>query len=136
MPVIATETTKFSGLIKHEYEPSLGFTREAVTINDTAQTLKFGTVMGRITASGKWRVALSASADGSQTPAGIFIGDAAGNPTDIALAAATDTRGLVLVRGPAVVADAAMTLGTGITAAAAKTALAALNPPVLVETAI
>ncbi len=136
MSVFATDSTRFSALVKHEYEPSLGFCRESVVFNDTAQTLVVGAVLGKVTATGKYRLSLSASADGSQTPAAIYIGDGLGNSGDLAVAAATDTKILVLARGPAVVADAALVRGTGITAAAAKTALQALNPPVLVETAL
>lgn len=134
MAVIATDSTRFSAVVKYEHEPQLAFCRESVVLNDTAQTLKVGTVLGKVTATGKWRVALSASADGSQTPAGILIADAQGLSGDIVLANATDTKALILARGPAIVADAALVLGTGITAGAAKTALAALN--ILVETAV
>lgn len=136
MSVIATDSTRYSAVVKNEFEPASGYCRESVTLNDTAQTLKVGTVLGKVTATGKYRVALSASADGSQTPAAILIADASGNSGDIVLANATDTKAIVLVRGPAIVADAGLTLGTGITAGAAKTALAALVPPVLVETAV
>lgn len=134
MAVIATDSTRFSAVVKHEYEPQISFCRESVIINDSAATLKVGTVMGKITASGKWRVSLSASADGSQVPAGIYIADGLGLSTDLILPAATDTKALILARGPAIVADAALVLGTGITASAAKTALAGLN--ILVETAV
>lgn len=133
MAVIATDSTRFSAVVKHEYEPASGICRESVVLNDTAQTLKVGTVLGKVTATGKYRVALSASADGSQTPVAVLIADYLGNSNDIVLANATDTKALVLARGPAIVADAALVLGTGITAGAAKTALAAVG--IIVETA-
>lgn len=134
MSVIATDSTRFSGVVKYEFEPATAFCRESVTLNDSAQTLKVGAVLGKVTATGKYRLCLSASADGSQTPAAILLADVNGNSGDIALAANTDTKAIVLARGPAIVADAGLQLGTGITAAAVKTALAAAN--VLVETAI
>lgn len=134
MSVIATDSTRFSGVVKYEFEPATAFCRESVTLNDSAQTLKVGAVLGKVTATGKYRLCLSASADGSQTPAAILLADVNGNSGDITLAANTDTKAIVLVRGPAIVADAGLQLGTGITAAAVKTALAAAN--VLVETAI
>lgn len=134
MPVFATDSTRFSAVVKHEYEPQLSYCREAAVINDSAATLKVGTVMGKVTATGKWKVALSAAVDGSQNPAGILIGSADGTSGDITLAAATDTNAIVLVRGPAIVADGYLVYGTGITAGAAKTALQALG--IMVETSV
>lgn len=134
MAVFATDSTRFSAVVKYELEPQLALCRESVVLNDTAQTLKVGAVLGKVTATGKYRLSLSASADGSQTPVAILIADVQGSSTDIVLANATDTKALVLARGPAIVADAALQLGTGITAAAAKSALADIG--IIVETAV
>lgn len=136
MSVFATDSTRFSNVVKEEYKPEQGYCRESVVINDSAQTIKVGTLLGKVTATGKYRVSLSASADGSQTPVGVYIIDGLGQSGDLVLPANTDTKAIILARGPAIVADAALTLGTGITAAAAKAALAALVPPVIVETQI
>lgn len=136
MSVIATESTRFSAVVKEEYKPDQAFCRESIVINDVAGTLKVGTVLGKVTATGKWKVSLSAAGDGSQTPAGVYIADGLGLSNDLTVPAATDTKAIILARGPAIVADAGLVLGTGITAAAAKTALQALNPPVLVEVAV
>jgi hypothetical protein len=136
MPVIATDTNRYSDVVKFEFAPAAGYCYESVVINDVAATLKVGTVLGRVTATGKYKVALSAAADGSQTPVAIYIRDGNGVSNDLVVPANTDTGAIVLARGPAIVTDAGLTLGTGITAAAAKTALAALVPPVLVDTAL
>lgn len=137
MSVFATDTgLRFSSVVKHEYAPEFGYCRESVVINDSAQTLKIGTVLGKVTATGKYKVALSASSDGSQTPAAVYIADDKGVSRNIDLAATTDTKILVLVRGPVLLADAGLTLGTGITLGAATAAFAALTPPMLVVTAI
>lgn len=136
MPVIATDTQRFSNVIKYEQDPAVGITREQGVFNDTAQTLKVGTVLGKVTATGKWRVALSASADGSQTPAGIYIADTLGQSSDLVVANATDTQILVLARGDAIVADGGLILGTGITLAAVKAAFLAINNPIIVETQV
>lgn len=136
MSVIATDSTRFSAVVKWEDEPATGYCRESIVINDAAATLKVGTVLGKVTATGKWKVALSAAVDGSQTPAGVYIMDGQGLSQDLILAANTDTKAIILARGDAIVADAGLVLGTGITAAAAKAALLALNPPILVETAV
>lgn len=134
MAVIATDSTRFSAVVKFELEPQLGICRESVVLNDSAQTLRVGAVLGKVTATGKYKLAASAAVDGSQTPVAVLIADGLGSSTDVVLAAATDTKALVLARGPVIVADAALQLGTGITAAAAKTALAAVG--ILVETAV
>lgn len=134
MSVIATDSTRFSALVKHEYEPASSFCRDSIVINDVAATLKVGTVLGKVTATGKYKVALSAAVDGSQTPAAIYLQDGLGNAGDMAVVNATDTKCIALTRGPLIVADAALVLGTGITLAAVRAAL--LPVGVLVETAV
>jgi hypothetical protein len=229
MAVIATDSTRFSAVVKHEYEPQTGYCREVVTMNDAAATIKVGTVLGAyvttptgtasakagntgngvmgaitvasvpglilgtykvaiteavanagkfvlidpqgdVVGSGnvavlfnqagisftladgatdfvvgdgfnivvagtvKYKVSLAAATDGTQVPSAVYIADNTGNSGDLALAANTDTKVLVLARGPAIVADAALTLGTGTTAAVAKAGLQAVN--ILVETAL
>ena len=134
MSVFATSSTRFSAVVKHEYCPEFSFCRESIVINDSAQTLKVGAVLGKVTATGKYKLALSASGDGSQTPAAILIMDSLGHSGDIVLANATDTKAIALVRGPAIVADAGLQLGTGITVAAVRAALLSAN--ILVETAV
>ncbi len=136
MAVIATDSTRYSAVVKYENEPTLGLCRESIVINDAAQTLKIGTVLGKVTATGKYKVATSGASDGSQNPVAVLIANHLGSSHDIVLAANTDTKALVLARGEVILADAGLTLGTGITAGAVKTAFAALNPPMLVETAI
>lgn len=136
MPVIATDSNRLSDVVKYLPDASTGYQLEAIVINDVAATLKVGTVLGKVTATGKYKVALSAAADGSQTPVAVLYADSNGLGNDLVVAAATDTNAIALVRGPAIVADAGLTLGTGITADAAKTALQALNPPVLVDAAL
>lgn len=136
MAVIATDSTRFSGVIKYEFQPELGYCREAVVLNDTAQTLKVGAVLGKVTATGKYKLSLSGASDGSQTPVAVYIADVNGLSRDLVLANGVDTKVLVIARGPAIVADAGLQLGTGHTTASVKAALLALTPPVLVETAI
>lgn len=134
MAVFATDTTRFSAVVKYEFEPQLSLCRESIVINDAAATLRVGAVLGKVTATGKYKLATSAATDGSQNPVAVLIADGLGMSKDITLAANTDTKALVLVKGPAIVADAALQLGAGITAAAAKAALALVN--ITVETAV
>ena len=134
MAVIATDSTRFSDVVAHEYEPQLAYCRESIVINDAAATLKVGAVLGKVTATGKYKLSTSGAADGSQTPVAVLIADGMGSSTDIVLAANTDTKAIVLARGPVILKDGYLQYGAGITAAAAKTALAAVG--LMVETSL
>ena len=117
MSVFATDSARLSTVVKYELEPNLGVCREVVVINDAAQNLKVGTVLGKVTATGKFKLQDAASADGSQTAAAIYIGDILGLSHDLAIPGATDTKVLVLARGPAIVAKGALIVGAGTTTA-------------------
>lgn len=139
MAIIATEGqySRFSSLVKwldswekHELH------KDVVTVNEAgAVTYTLGTVLGKITASGKYIVSKQAAADGSQVPAAIYIGDAFGACNDTAVPATTDTKVLTLIRGKAVVAKEALKLdasfGTAPQKQAAYDALKAIG--ILVE---
>lgn len=116
MAVIATELQKLSNWLKAETMAEYGFGRVEVTVNDSAQTLATGTVLGKVTASGKYKVCTAAAVDGSQNAAGIVI-----NAKTIA--GATDTKVLTLVKGPAVVAKGGLVLAADIDQAAEKLAV-------------
>lgn len=104
MPLIATDTLRYSHLVKHEYEPSLSFCRELVVANETAvKTYAVGTVLGKITASGKYVIAKETAVDGSKVPAALVV-------EDKAVPATTDTKVLALVRGQAIVSKKALKL--------------------------
>jgi Bacteriophage lambda head decoration protein D len=100
----ATDTFRFSHLVKHEYEPQFAYCREVVTANEaTAKTYAVGTVLGKVTAGGKYKIAVQTAVDGSQTAAALCL-------EDKAVAATTDTKVLCLVRGPSIVSKAALIL--------------------------
>ena len=84
-------------VLKYEVNPN--FTRETVTLlAGTAYPL--GAVLGRITASGKYKLATSGGSDGAQTAAAVLL---------IAVdATGADAIGVVLMRGPAIVSKAAL----------------------------
>lgn len=140
MPIFATDKARLSALIKNYDSPrSPELCNELVTVNEaSATTYALGTVLGKITASGKYIVSKPAAADGSQTPVAIYIGDAFGFPGDSAIPAATDTKVLVLARGKVVVAASALVLDSTInTAPLRATAYAALKAVgILVETSV
>lgn len=103
MTVIATENPRLSNVVKHEYEPSLGWCREVVTVNGAAAELVVGTVLGKVTATGKYKVAVETATDGSKVPAAVVI-------EDKSLKASTDTGVLAIVRGPAIVSKGGLVL--------------------------
>lgn len=110
MTVVATDTQRLSNWLKYEEEPSLGLCHEVVTINQAAETaLVTGTVLGKVTAGGKYKVAVETAVDGSKVADAIYIGSVLGNDTQT-VAAATDTKILVLKRGKAIVSKGALLL--------------------------
>ena len=119
---IATDTKRLSALVKHEYEPSLGFCRAVVTVNEAAATdYVIGTVLGKVTATGKYVVAKETATDGSKVPAAVVL-------ENKSIAAATDTKVLAAVRGQMILSKAEVVLdATYNTDAKKATALAALE---------
>lgn len=102
--IIATDTKRLSNMLKAELWAELGYCREVVTVNEAAaKTYAVGTVLGKITASGKYKIAVESAVDGSKVGAAIVLADAA-------IAATTDTKLVVLVKGPASVSKGALVL--------------------------
>ena len=113
--LIATENFRLSNVLKHEYEPSLGYCRETVVINDAAANLKIGTVLGMVTATGKYKVCVQTATDGSQNAAAVLM-------EDKTIANSTDTKVLALVRGPAIVSKSGLVLDASFDQDAEKAA--------------
>jgi hypothetical protein len=97
-------------MLKYELNPN--FTRESVTLL-AGTAYPVGAVLGRITASGKYKLASSGGTDGAQTAAAVLL--------YAADATSADAAGLVIVRGPAIVAKAALVFDATVDDAA-KTA--------------
>lgn len=109
MAIVATDTQRLSNLVKHLYEPSTGYCFEVVTVNEAAaKTYDVGTLLGTVTATGKSKICVQSASDGSQTVSGVVVGDVLGAAHPFSVAASTDTKVLVLVRGPAHLADTAL----------------------------
>jgi hypothetical protein len=87
------------------------------TIAAAGVVLKRGTVLGRITANGKYVIATAAANDGSQTPVAILVDD-----TDV-----TSADAITGIYAMGEFNKAAVILGAGITADAAQNALEAQN---------
>lgn len=96
MPVIATNNLSISNVVKQELWPDAGYCRAVVVMNDSAQTVVPGTVLGKVTATGKYKKAVETASDGSKVADAIVI-------EEKAVAGSTDTKVLVMLKGPAVV---------------------------------
>lgn len=99
----ATEAKRLSNVVKQELWSESGYCREAVVVNDTAATLVPGTVLGKVTATGKYKVAVQTAVDGSEVAAAIVM-------VEQTIAGSTDTKVLALVKGPAIVSKAGLVL--------------------------
>ena len=103
MTIIAQDTARYSDVVKHEYEPSLAFTRELVVVNDTAnKTLTLGMLLGKVTATGKYKESVQTATDGSESPVAVVVGKDLHN-LSVAVPATTDTKVLAIVRGETIV---------------------------------
>lgn len=109
-----TMSPTLGDLLKLELNAS--YCRETVTLK-SGTNYKLGSVLGKITASGKYRL----------SPAAAVIGDE-GAETAVAVlieavdATAADKTGLVAARGPAIVSKAALVFDASVDQPAEKTA--------------
>jgi len=84
-------------VLKYEVNPN--YTRETITLL-AGMPYPVGSVLGRITASAKYKLATSGGSDGAQTASAVLL-----YAVDATLADAT---GIVVARGPAIVSRAAL----------------------------
>lgn len=124
MTLLATRPEIFSQVFKDEYDPSSGITREVVTINLAAgATLTQGTVLAKVTATGKYLVQDASLASGAGLEAaGVLIGADELTPS-VVCATTTDTKALMLARGPAKVVVGKLVMGAGTDTDAEKQAV-------------
>lgn len=117
MSVIAQDVTRLSHLVKMELAPELAYCREVVTANESGATsYAIGTVLGKVTADGKYKVCVQTAADGSQVASAVVIAAKA-------IPAATDTKVLAISRGPATVSKAGLVLDASHNLDAEKAAI-------------
>jgi len=90
-------------VLKYELNPN--FTRETVTLLAGTNYL-VGAVLGRITASGKYKLSTSGGSDGAQTAVALLLYavDATG----------ADAIGVVVARGPAIVSKSALVFDASV----------------------
>ena len=94
---VLTQPPTMGDALKYEVNPN--YTRETVTLL-TGMAYPVGSVLGRITASGKYKLATSGGSDGAQTASAVLL-----YAVDASL---SDAVGIVVVRGPAIVSRAAL----------------------------
>jgi hypothetical protein len=92
-----TKLPSLGDVLKYEVNPN--YTRDAITLL-AGMPYPVGSVLGKITASGKYKLATSGGTDGAQTAVAVLL-----YPVDATLA---DAQGIVVARGPAIVSRAAL----------------------------
>ena len=113
MPVL-TQPPTLGDLLK--YELNANYSREAVTLK-AGTSYALGSVLGKITASGKYRLSPAAEVvgdEGAEVAAAVLI--------EAIDATAGDKTGLVAARGPAIVSKAALVFDASVDQAAEKDA--------------
>jgi hypothetical protein len=105
---ISERKTKVGDVLKHEYMPSAGVTREEVTVTIPAGGIEVGAVLESTSVAGKYTVvavATTANADA------VLIDDRVWDTTTYAPG---DHSLVCLVRGPAKVADESLTFNADV----------------------
>lgn len=115
--IFATEGFRFSNLVKQELFPESGYNRDMLVVNEaSAQSYVVGTLLGKVTATGKYKICKADAVDGSQNAAALVL-------QEVSVPANTDTNVLSLVRGPAIVSKSAIVLDATIDTDAEKLAV-------------
>lgn len=119
--VIFTQAKRISDLVKMEDHMQHGWVREEGVVNVASETaLTIGSVMGKVTATGKYVPRDHAAADGSQVAAAVVI-------ENITVPATTDTNVLLMVNGDAIVAEQSLVFDVAHDAGQKAAAIAELK---------
>ncbi len=89
---VLTQPPSMGDVLKYEVNPN--YTREVITLL-AGMPYPVGSVLGKITANGKYKLATSGGTDGAQTAVAVLL-----YAVDATLADAT---GIVVARGPSIV---------------------------------
>ena len=109
-----TNTPTLGDLLKFELNGN--YSRETVTLK-SGTNYKLGSVLGKITASGKYRLSPAAAVagdEGAETAGAVLL--------EAIDATAGDKTGLIVARGPAIVSKAGLVFDASVDQAAEKTA--------------
>lgn len=114
MTVIATDTNRYSNVIKWLAHPTQSYHFDVVTVNLAAgATLAFGTVLAKVTATGKYLVQDASLASGAGLDNTVILIGTDEVNLGATFATTTDKKVLVLARGPAKIAKEQLTFGAG-----------------------
>ena len=92
--IFASDTFRLSHLVKQEFWDQFGWCRKQVTVNESAdKTYGVGTVLGKVTATGKYKVCVESAVDGSQVPAALVL-------EDVKVSSGVDKKLVIMYRGP------------------------------------
>ena len=105
MPTL-TQAPSQGDVVKFQINPN--YNNEAITVL-LGTNYKSGAVLGKITASGKYKLAAVGAVDGSAVAVAVLL-----NPADATLADAT---GIILARGPVIVSKAALVFDASVNTA-------------------
>lgn len=121
MPIVAENQVTESIWLKYEegQDSTKGITRSRGVIGEASDvTIVTGTVMGKVTASGKWKVAKAGASDGSEVVAGVFVNGFSNlDPKIVSLdvVGGVDAGAVILDRGTAIVAKDALVIDASYT---------------------
>jgi len=117
---VLTQPPSLGDLLK--YEDNANYTRESVTLL-AGTNYALGSVLGIVTASGKYKLSPDTGTDGSQVAVAVLI--------EAVDATAADATGLIVARGPVIVSKAQLnydaTVGTAAKIATKEGQLAAVG---------
>lgn len=104
--------------VLNEYGTQFNYCRDQIIIASGANQVTVLTVLGKVTATGKYVPLAPASADGSEAAAGIMFSDVD--------ATTADQKAVALVRGPSVISPDSLVWPAGITVGEKATAISEL----------
>ena len=115
MSLIETRKPRLGNIIQAEERGEYGYCRKTVVANEATQkTYVAGTVLGKVTAGGKYKILEASAADGSQNFAGIYVGSAALTADDFQTVAATTDTNVVILYRDAIVGKAGLVFGASV----------------------
>jgi len=118
---VTTQPNYLGDVLK--YEADNRYCREIVTVLGgvgTERELKLGTVLGKITVSGKVKAVDFAAEDGSETAMGVLV-------TDVTAPVGVDVEAVAVLNGPALVSDQGLVWPAGATSEQKAAAVAQLR---------
>ena len=123
MPTISQTYPTDGNLVIYEEGREVGLTRKGVVVNETVDTVYgHGHVVGKVTATGKYKLCNPSATDGSQNAAGIVRWQANANGGDFTVKAITDTRIVISTRGGMILSKDGIRFGPGFTTQVQKDA--------------